>query len=80
MCLAIGGDLIGSVSPLAQATLLYIDVRARADSGVLSAIERQGYTELNAVVSASDLQPGIHPVSDRHIGFVAVTSGAAGGS
>jgi cytoskeletal protein CcmA (bactofilin family) len=80
MQLTIGGDLIGNVSPLAQAALLYIRVRGRADSGVLSAIERQGYTELNVVASASDLQPGIHPVSNRHNGFVAVTRGAAGGS
>ena len=75
------GDMDGVVEARGM-TALWIggDLRGRADSGVLSAIEQHGYTELNIVVSASDLEPGIHPVSGRHSGFVAVTSGAAGGS
>lgn len=72
MDLHVKGDLLGSVRPMSQAALLYIDAGGKAPSAVLAATDRYRYTELLIAVGSSDLAPGIHHLWTGTNGFVAV--------
>jgi len=60
--LHVGGDFSGDVSPANDASLLWLSVGGFADNELISAISQIGYTQFSAIVSHSNVDPGLYPV------------------
>lgn len=58
--LTIGSDLTGTVRPLNEPGLLYIDVTGSCTTNKITEIARHGYTSVAASIGESDRAPGIY--------------------
>ena len=52
---------MGRIEPLGQLSLLDLSINGFATNEILSQISNLGYTQFNAAVGVSDVDPGIYP-------------------
>ncbi|MEM8945943.1 MAG: hypothetical protein AAGD11_12275 [Planctomycetota bacterium] len=62
--LNVGGDFIGSISPYAGATLLWMTVKGFASQESMIAISNCDYTVFDASIGLSDTDSGFYPIEN----------------
>lgn len=55
------GDFTGKVTPFEKAALLWLVVKGHASDELISNISMLGYTQFNAAIDHSDVEPGLYP-------------------
>ncbi|MBX9653322.1 hypothetical protein K2Y11_06840 [bacterium] len=60
----IGGDYSGDITPLSEASLLYVTVAGFAPHASLTRIADCNYTEFKGSISRSDVAPGLYPTKE----------------
>ena len=55
------GDFTGKVTPFEKAALLWLVVKGHASDDLISTISTLGYTQFNAAIDHSDVEPGLYP-------------------
>lgn len=59
--LHVRGDLTGRITPFEDAALLWLVVNGHASDELISNISMLGYTQFNAAIDHSDVEPGLYP-------------------